>query len=54
MPGKKSQVTAVVPVTDIKEGEMVGNVPEDNNTKNSQPSDRLIVIFLSLLLCKHK
>ena len=45
MPGKKAEVIAVVPITDIKEGEMVGNVSEENKTRNSQPSDQLTVIF---------
>ena len=34
MPGKKAEVIATVPITDIKEGEMVGNVPEDDKTRN--------------------
>ena len=28
MPGKKAEVKAAVPITDMKEGEMVGNVSE--------------------------
>ena len=45
MPGKKAEVIGTVPITDIKEGEMVGNVPEDDKTRNGQPSDQLIVNF---------
>jgi len=44
MPGKKAEVIAVVPIIDIKEGEMVGNVSEDK-TRNGQPSDQLTVNF---------
>ena len=45
MPGKKGEVKATVPITNIKEGEMVGNVPEDDKTRNGQPSDQLTVNF---------
>lgn len=45
MPGKKAEIKATVPITNIKEGEMVGNVPEDDKARNSQPSDQLIVNF---------
>ena len=45
MPGKKAEVTATVPITDIKEGEMVGNVSEENKTRNGQPSEQLTVNF---------
>ena len=32
MPGKKAEVIAAVPIIDIKEGEMVGNVSEGDKT----------------------
>jgi len=44
MPEKKAEVIAAVPIIDIKEGEMVGNVSEDK-TRNGQPSDQLTVNF---------
>jgi len=44
MPGKKAEVIAAVPIIDIKEGEMVGNVSE-GKTGNGQPSDQLTVNF---------
>ena len=45
MPGKKAEVIAAVPIIDIKEGEMVGNVSEGDKTRNGQPSDQLTVNF---------
>ena len=42
---KKAEVIATVPITDMKEGEMVGNVPENDKTRNGQPSDQLAVNF---------
>ena len=53
MSGKTTEVKAAVPITDMKEGEMVGNVSEDNKTRNGQPSDQLTVNFFSLLLCTY-
>jgi len=44
MPGKKAEVIAAVPIIDIKEGEMVGNVSE-GKTGNGQPSGQLTVNF---------
>ena len=46
MPGKKEEVKAEVPITDLKEGEMVGKVSEERKTRNSQPNDLLIVKFI--------
>ena len=46
MPGKKEEVKAEVPITDLKEGEMVGKVSEERKTRNGQPNDRLIVKFI--------
>lgn len=45
MPGKKAEVIAAVPIIDMKEGEMVGNVSEGNRTRNGEPSDQLTVNF---------
>jgi len=45
MPGKQAEVIAAVPIIDIKEGEMVGNVSEGDKTRNGQPSDQLSVKF---------
>ena len=39
MTGKKEEVRAEVPITDLKEGEMVGKLHENRNTRNGQPSD---------------
>ena len=46
MSGKK-EIKAEVPITDLKEGEMVGKVSEDRKTRNGQPNDWLIVKFIS-------
>ena len=35
MSGKKAEVIATVPITDIKEGEIVENVPEEDKTRNA-------------------
>ena len=45
MPRKKAEVTATVPITDIKEGEIVGNVSEENKTRNGQLREQLTVNF---------
>ena len=50
MPGKKEEVKAEVPITDLKEGEMVGKVREERKTRNGQPNDWLIVKFISSTL----
>ena len=44
MPKKKVEVIAAVPIIDIKEGEMRGNISE-GKTRNGQPSDQLTVNF---------
>ena len=41
MPGKKEEVRAEVPITDLKEREMVGKVSEERKTRNGQPNARL-------------
>ena len=46
MPGKKEEVKAEVPITDLKEGGMVRKVSEQRKTRNGQPNDRLIVKFI--------
>ena len=46
MTGKKEEVRAEVPITDLKEGEMVGKLHENRKTRNGQPSDQLIVKFV--------
>ena len=35
-----------MPITDLKEGEMVEKVSEEKKTRNGQPNDRLIVKFI--------
>ena len=46
MTGKKEEVRAEVPITDLKEGEMVGKLHENRKTRNGRPSDQLIVKFI--------
>ena len=46
MPGEKEEVKAVVPIADLKEGEMVGKVSEERKTRNGQPNDLLMVKFI--------
>ena len=46
MTGKKEEVRAEVPIIDLKEGEMVGKLHENRETRNGRPSDQLIVKFI--------
>ena len=39
MPGKKEELKAEVPITDLKEGEMVEKVSEERKTRNGRPND---------------
>ena len=48
MPGKKWD-RAVRPITDVKEGEMIG-VSEKNKTKNGHPREHLTIKFIVTIL----
>jgi len=43
-------VRSVRPITDLKEGEMIGRVSEKNKTKNGHPSEHLTIKFIVTIL----